>query len=122
MSDDISPEERKYIQVYERVSHELQEKKDRAAIVRELMAEGYPEPDAMHWVAAVASQLRSRMVQRSLFALVPGVILLLLGVAFHIALLSGWMYFDPAMATFMLVVGAILSIWGVSSFAAYRDV
>jgi len=117
MDDNLSPEDRKYVEVYEQVSHEIQQKKDPEQIIRELMAEGYTEKDAVQWVTAVSSQLHSRMAQRSLLILVPGAIMLFAGMAFRIASLYGILSigFEP----WLLFVGSVLTIWGLVSWAKY---
>jgi hypothetical protein len=119
MDEDVSPEERKYVEIYEQVSHEIQEKKDPQQIVRELMEEGYNEQDARQWVEAVAGQLRSKMVQRSLLVLIPGIAMLLIGLVLRIAAINNYVdtsFFD----SWLMFSGAVLSIWGLASWARYR--
>lgn len=118
MNDNLTPEDRKYVEVYEQVSHEIQQKKDPEQIVRELMDVGYSERDAVQWVTAVASQLHTRMAQRSLFILIPGIIMLFSGMALRIASLYGILSigFEP----WLIFVGAVLSIWGLASWSKYK--
>jgi uncharacterized protein YoaH (UPF0181 family) len=121
MNDNLSPEERKYVEVYEQVSHEIQQKKDPEQIVRELMAEGYEEKDAAQWVTSVSAQIRNRMVQRSLFVLIPGVVMLLTGLVFRVAILTTGIFFGSTVfETWLIVFGAVLSVWGLCSWAKYR--
>ena len=121
MDDDITPEDVRYVKIYEHVSHEIMQKRDPVQIVQELKAEGFEENDAIQWVVAVASQVRSRMLQRSLFAMIPGLMLLVLGIVLRIENYNATLaYGAPIFETLLILSGAVLCLWGMAAWSKYR--
>lgn len=121
MDDDInnlSPQERKYVEVYDQVSHEILQNKDPELIVRELMAEGYSEKDATQWVAAVSNRLHDRTSRRSIYALLSGICLIVIGLVLRLDNFGYTLAFGATIAPpFLLATGVVLFFWGLASWA-----
>jgi hypothetical protein len=110
IENNLSDQERKYVEIYEHISHEVGEKRSPELIVRELMQEGYTEADARQWVRGVTGELRQRMFWRSAFLIVPGLILVVLGFV-----LLG----TASFGIFLPGLGIVLLLWGLVIAAKY---
>jgi hypothetical protein len=116
--NNLSPQERKYVEVYDQVSHEILQNKDPEAIVRELVAEGYNEKEAALWVVAVGSRLRDRTARRSIYAMLTGVCLVIIALVLRIEDYGSSLAFGATFTPlFLLVIGVVFFFWGLTSWA-----